>query len=56
MSAQDFIRTAALPPDWLQKAWTGAKQRGLDGLTQDDINAEIAAHRRSKPTLSGQAE
>jgi hypothetical protein len=56
VSVQDFIRTAAPPPDWLQKAWTGAKQRGLDGLTQDEINAEIAAHRRSAPTLPGQAE
>jgi|SRR5665213_3400244 len=45
MSVQDFIRTAAPPPDWLQKAWAGAKRRGLDGLSLDDINAEIAAHR-----------
>src|SRR5664279_4166595 len=50
MSVQDFIRTAAPPPDWLQKAWTGAKRRGLDSLTPDDVNAEIAAHRRAKPT------
>ena len=48
MSVQDFIRTAAPPPDWLQKAWAGAKRRGLEALTPDDINAEITAHRRSK--------
>jgi prevent-host-death family protein len=48
MSVQDFIRTAAPPPDWLQKAWTGAKRRGLDSMTLDDINAEIDAHRRDK--------
>jgi prevent-host-death family protein len=54
MSVQDFIRTAAPPPDWLQKAWTGAKRRGLDSLTPDDVNAEIAAHRRAKsPGPSG---
>src|SRR5258707_11215169 len=47
MSVQDFIRTAP-PPDWLQKVWAGAKQRGLDVLTPDDANAEIAAHRRGK--------
>src|SRR6185312_6219007 len=47
MSVQDFIRTAAPPPDWLQKAWTGAKRRGL-ALTPDDIDAEITAHRRKK--------
>ena len=52
MSVQDFIRTAALPPDWLEKAWTGAKQRGLDKLTPADIPAdiddEIAAYRRKR--------
>ena len=46
MSVQDFIRTAAPPPDWLQNAWAGAKRRGLDTMTLDDINAEIDAHRR----------
>ena len=43
---QDFIRTAAPPPDWLQKAWSGAKRRGLDTLTPAEIDAEIATHRR----------
>ena len=54
MSVQDFIRTAAPPPDWLTKAWAGAKRRGLDTLTLDDIDAEIAAHRRTgQPGASG---
>ena len=48
MSVQDFIRTVAPPPDWLQKAWRGARRRGIDALTRDDIEAEIAAHRRKK--------
>jgi prevent-host-death family protein len=48
MSVQDFIRTAAPPPDWLQKAWVGAKRRGLDALGHADIEAEIAAVRRRK--------
>jgi hypothetical protein len=48
MSVQDFIHMAAPPPDWLQKAWAGAKRRGLDALTPEDINAEIIVHRRSK--------
>jgi hypothetical protein len=30
MSVQDFIRTAAPPPEWLQKAGSGAKRRRLD--------------------------
>jgi prevent-host-death family protein len=46
MSVHDFIRMAAPPPDWLNKAWAGAKRRGLDALTLDDINAEIDATRR----------
>jgi hypothetical protein len=49
MSVQDFIRTAAPPPDWHEKAWAGAKRRGLDTLTRTEIDAEITAHRRKKP-------
>ena len=48
MSVQEFIRKAAPAPDWLQKAWLGAKRRGLDALTPVNIDAEITAHRRSK--------
>ena len=48
MSVQDFIRTAAPPPDWLQKAWAGAKRRDLGTLTLDDINLEVDAQRREK--------
>ena len=56
MSVQDFIRTAAPPPDWLQKAWAGAKQCGLDALAPDDIDAEIAARRRRKPAAPSGAK
>jgi len=48
MSVQDFIRTAAPPPDWLEKAWNGAKKRGLDKLSGLDIDAQIPAYRREK--------
>jgi prevent-host-death family protein len=48
MSVQDFIRTAAPAPDWLQKAWKGARRRGLDKLTAADIDAEIGVYRREK--------
>jgi prevent-host-death family protein len=48
MSVQDFIRTVAPAPDWLQKAWKGAKRRGLDKLTPADVDAEITAYRREK--------
>ncbi len=29
MSVRDFIRTALPNPDWLQKAWSGAKRRAM---------------------------
>ena len=48
MSVQDVIRVAPPPPDWLQKAWTGARQRGLVALAREEIEAEIDAHRRSR--------
>jgi hypothetical protein len=48
MSVQDFIRTVAPPPDWLQNAWSGAKRRGLEALTPNEIDAEVTAHRREK--------
>jgi prevent-host-death family protein len=53
MSVQDFVRTAAPPPDWLQKAWAGARRRGLDAVSLDDVNAEIDAHRREKEPAAG---
>jgi prevent-host-death family protein len=54
MSVQDFIRAVAPPPDWLEKAWGGAKRRGLDTLTRAEIDAEIGAYRRKPdPTTPG---
>lgn len=53
MSVQDFIRTVAPPPDWLTKAWAGAKRRGLDAITLDDIEAEIDGHRSGKEAGRG---
>src|SRR5467141_469127 len=48
MSVQDFIRTVAPPPDWLTKAWSGARRRGLDKITLEEIDAEIEAERRDR--------
>jgi prevent-host-death family protein len=48
MSVEEFIKTAAPPPKWLEKAWAGAKKRGLDKLTPREIDAEIKAYRREK--------
>lgn len=48
MSVEDYIRTVSPPPDWLQKAWDGSRRRGLDRMTMEDIDAEIAAARRER--------
>ena len=48
MSVKDFIQTIAPPPKWLEKAWSGAKKRGVDKLTLAEINAEIKAARNEK--------
>jgi hypothetical protein len=32
----------------LEKAWHGAKRRGVDKLTSAEIDAEIAVYRREK--------
>jgi prevent-host-death family protein len=56
LSVQDFIRAAAPPPDWLQKAWSGAKRRGLEALTLADIDAEIAAHRHEQGAAGREGE
>jgi prevent-host-death family protein len=53
LSVQDFIRIAAPPPDWLQKAWSGAKRLGIEALTLTDINAEIDAHRHEQASAAG---
>ena len=48
MSVEDFIKTVAPPPKWLEKSWANAKRRGLDKLTPQEIDAEIKAYRREK--------
>ena len=47
---EETISVRAIPPipDWLQKAWKGAQERGLDRLTPEDIQDEIDAYRREK--------
>lgn len=44
------IRTTTTPsaPEWLQKSWESAKQQGLDQLSMEEIDAEIAAARKAR--------
>ncbi len=35
-------------PAWLQESWRTAKQQGVDQLTMEEIDAEIAAARNAR--------
>ena len=48
MSAADFARTIAPPPEWLRQFWIEAERAGLDKLTPEEIDTEIAAARRDR--------
>jgi prevent-host-death family protein len=48
MSVEDFVKSVAPAPKWLEKAWASAKRRGLDKLTGQEIEDEIKAYRREK--------
>jgi prevent-host-death family protein len=48
MSVTDFVKTLAPAPDWLKDIQEHATRMGLDKLTMEDIDAEIAAARRER--------
>jgi prevent-host-death family protein len=52
LSVQDYLENVATAPDWLRQAWAGAKRRGVDKLTMDEIDAEIGAYRLEKKAAS----
>jgi prevent-host-death family protein len=56
LSVADFVKTFAPPPDWLEKSWDTAKRRGLDKLSMDDIDSEIAAYRGERRTRKAKPE
>jgi prevent-host-death family protein len=53
LSVQDYLESVASAPEWLRQAWEGAKKRGLDKLTIDEIDAEIGAYRAEKRAAQG---
>jgi plasmid stability protein len=51
ISAEQYARQVLeqdLAPEWLRKSWESAKQSGLDRLSLDEIDAEIAAARKAR--------
>ena len=37
-----------IAPEWLQKSWQSSRQAGLDQLSGEEIDAEIAAARKAR--------
>ena len=54
LSVNDFVKTLAPTPDWLRDIQDDGKRRGLDKLTIDEIDVEIAAARRERRERNNQ--
>ena len=51
LSAEQYVRQVLehdLAPEWLQKSWKTSREAGLDQLSGDEIDAEIAAARKAR--------
>lgn len=48
LSVDDFVKTVGTTPDWLKKSWGSARRHGLDKLTSQQVDAEVAAARRAR--------
>ena len=51
LSAEEYVRQVLqhdLAPEWLQKSWETARESGLDQLSMEEIDAEIAAARKAR--------
>jgi plasmid stability protein len=49
LSVEEYAREILeqdLAPEWLRKSWECSKEAGLDRLSMDEIDAEIAAARK----------
>ena len=48
LSVKDYLESVQSAPEWLRAPWDGANERGLEKLTMEEIDAEIAAYRSEK--------
>ncbi len=51
LSTEEYAREVLLhdlAPDWLRGSWASSKAVGLDRLSMEEIDAEIAAARRNR--------
>jgi hypothetical protein len=51
LSPEEYARQVLqhdLAPDWLRESWKSSRSAGLDQLSMEDIDAEIAAARKAR--------
>lgn len=51
VSTEQYVRQVLeqdLAPDWLRESWETAEKTGVNRLTMDEIDAEIAAARKAR--------
>jgi plasmid stability protein len=51
LSPEEYARQVLqhdLAPEWLRKSWETARETGVDRLSPEDIDAEIAAARNAR--------
>ena len=51
LSLEEYARQVLeheLAPEWLQRSWETARQTGLDQLSMEEIDAEIATTRKER--------
>jgi hypothetical protein len=51
LSTEEYARQVLeqeLVPEWLQKSWESSKAAGLDQLSMEEIDTEIAAARKDR--------
>jgi hypothetical protein len=56
LGVADYVKTFAPAPDWLKDLQDNAKRKGLDRLTMEEIEAEIAASRRERHARKAKSE
>jgi plasmid stability protein len=55
VSAEQYVLQVLeqdLAPEWLRRSWASAKEMGLDQLSMEEIDAEIAAARKARREAS----
>ena len=48
LGIKEYLRLASPAPEWLEAMWKHSEENGLDTMTMEEIDAEIAAYRREK--------